>query len=370
MTTESESVSAGHFNLDESLDAVAATCGGSVTGAAAATPSGASAAAAGSGSPSRRPRSSATVNSDLHHLRHSGDSGDSGVSSPGPPSSEASEQKHSGEEEKEEDADEEDDRGSDNLSYRDRVVMEVVESETVYVRDLQQVVEGYLYFWRDEGERAPLSPEQAVALFGNVDDIYRFNSQFLTQLQSYGLDPVEVARCFVRNNSGFTIYTDYCTNYPRKVSVLTDLMRNEAASRACHERQTQLQHTLPLGSYLLKPVQRILKYHLLLQNIVKHCDRSQTPGYTDIIVALSAMTGIAHHINDMKRKHEHAVRVQEVQSLLDLRRTGGRGLVPHVRSQGATPRFLAGSHVAHRQAKGERHFGLQSSHHVFQSHPD
>jgi hypothetical protein len=63
------------------------------------------------------------------------------VSSPGPPSSEASEQKHSGEEEEEEDADEEDDRGSDNLSYMDRVVMEVVESETVYVRDLQQVVE-------------------------------------------------------------------------------------------------------------------------------------------------------------------------------------------------------------------------------------
>ena len=29
------------------------------------------------------------------------------------------------------------------------------------------------------------------------------------------------------------------------------------------------------------------------------------------------MTGIAHHINDMKRKHEHKVRVQEVQSLLD-----------------------------------------------------
>lgn len=77
------------------------------------------------------------------------------------------------------------------------------------------VVQGYLYFWRDEGERAPLSPEQATALFGNVDDIYRFNSQFLTQLQSCGLDPVEVARCFVRNNSGFTIYTDYCTNYPR-----------------------------------------------------------------------------------------------------------------------------------------------------------
>lgn len=79
-------------------------------------------------------------------------------------------------------------------------------------------MQGYLYFWRDEGERAPLGSEQAAALFGNVDDIYRFNSQFLTQLQSCGLDPVEVARCFVRNNSGFTIYTDYCTNYPRWAS--------------------------------------------------------------------------------------------------------------------------------------------------------
>jgi hypothetical protein len=32
--------------------------------------------------------------------------------------------------------------------------------------------------------------------------------------------------------------------------------------------------------------------------------------------ALEAMTGIARHINAMKRKHEHAVRVQEIQSLL------------------------------------------------------
>jgi hypothetical protein len=49
------------------------------------------------------------------------------------------------------------------------------------------------------------------------------------------------------------------------VSVLTELMRQEATVRLFRERQAALQHTLPLGSYLLKPVQRILKYHLLLQ---------------------------------------------------------------------------------------------------------
>ncbi|XP_022244348.1 uncharacterized protein LOC106461632 isoform X2 [Limulus polyphemus] len=81
------------------------------------------------------------------------------------------------------------------------------------------------------------------------------------------------------------------------------------------ERQIALHHCLPLGSYLLKPVQRILKYHLLLNNIVKYSDK-ESDGYPDIKNALSVMTGIAYHINDMKKKHEHAVRVQEIQSLL------------------------------------------------------
>ncbi|XP_052122731.1 pleckstrin homology domain-containing family G member 1 [Frankliniella occidentalis] len=196
----------------------------------------------------------------------------------------------------------------------DRVVMEIIDTEGVYVRDLHQIITGYLTVWRGRVD-CPLGSSQLEALFGNIEDIYRFNLHFLRQLEQCDLDPVQVARCFVRNDTGFSIYTEYCTNYPRTVSVLTELMRREAAVRLFRERQTALQHTLPLGSYLLKPVQRILKYHLLLQNIVKHssCDRF---GYGDIVDALSTMTAIAHHINDMKRRHEHAVRVQEIQSLL------------------------------------------------------
>ena len=144
---------------------------------------------------------------------------------------------------------------------------------------------------------------------------FAHDSGFLKELVECGEDPVQVARCFVRNNSGFSIYTQYCTSYPRTVSVLTELMRDEASVQAFRDRQLILGHTLPLGSYLLKPVQRILKYHLLLGNIVKNFDKEH-PGYPEIWNALSAMTGMAHHINDMKRKHEHAVRVQEIQSLL------------------------------------------------------
>ena len=47
--------------------------------------------------------------------------------------------------------------------------------------------------------------------------------------------------------------------------MLTELMRRETTARLFRERQEALGHALPLGSFLLKPVQRILKYRLLLQ---------------------------------------------------------------------------------------------------------
>ena len=57
----------------------------------------------------------------------------------------------------------------------------------------------------------------------------------------------------------------------RSVAVLTECMRNKALAKFFRERQESLRHSLPLGSYLLKPVQRILKYHLLLHVRLSVC---------------------------------------------------------------------------------------------------
>lgn len=52
---------------------------------------------------------------------------------------------------------------------------------------------------------------------------------------------------------------------PSSVAALMECMRDKQQAKFFQDRQELLQHSLPLGSYLLKPVQRILKYHLLLQ---------------------------------------------------------------------------------------------------------
>ncbi|CDQ91257.1 unnamed protein product, partial [Oncorhynchus mykiss] len=120
---------------------------------------------------------------------------------------------------------------------------------------------------------------------------------------------------FLFQSQEFHIYTQYCTNYPRSVAVLTECMRKKALAKFFRERQESLRHSLPLGSYLLKPVQRILKYHLLLHEIANHLEKD-TEMYEVVQEAIDTMQRVAWHINDMKRKHEHAVRLQEIQSLL------------------------------------------------------
>ncbi|GLD62530.1 pleckstrin homology domain-containing family G member 3-like isoform X1 [Lates japonicus] len=200
------------------------------------------------------------------------------------------------------------------LTYVDRVVMEIIETERTYVKDLRSIVEDYLAHIIDMSN-LPIRPEQVCALFGNIEDIYEFNSELLQSLDMCENDPVAIARCFVDKSEYFEIYTQYCTNYPNSVAALTDCMRSKTLAKFFRDRQAALKRSLPLGSYLLKPVQRILKYHLLLQEIAKHFDPDEE-GYEVVQEAIDTMTGVAWYINDMKRKHEHAVRVQEIQSLL------------------------------------------------------
>lgn len=59
---------------------------------------------------------------------------------------------------------------------------------------------------------------------------------------------------------------------PSSVAALTECMQDKQQAKFFRDRQELLQHSLPLGSYLLKPVQRILKYHLLLQ-VTPGCSR-------------------------------------------------------------------------------------------------
>ncbi|XP_024433492.2 pleckstrin homology domain-containing family G member 2 isoform X2 [Desmodus rotundus] len=207
--------------------------------------------------------------------------------------------------------------GSVKPSRLERVAREIVETERAYVRDLRSIVEDYLGPLLDGGVLG-LSTEQVGTLFANIEDIYEFSSELLEELEGSS-SAGGIAECFVQRSEDFDIYTLYCMNYPSSLALLRELSLSPPAALWLQERQAQLHHSLPLQSFLLKPVQRILKYHLLLQELGKHwADGPDTGGRELVEEAIVSMTAVAWYINDMKRKQEHAARLQEVQ-----RRLGG-----------------------------------------------
>ncbi|XP_058901783.1 pleckstrin homology domain-containing family G member 2 isoform X2 [Kogia breviceps] len=202
-------------------------------------------------------------------------------------------------------------------SRLERVAREIVETERAYVRDLRSIVEDYLGPLLDGGVLG-LSAEQVGTLFANIEDIYEFSSELLEDLEGSS-SAGGIAECFVQRSEDFDIYTLYCMNYPSSLALLRELSVSPPAALWLQERQAQLHHSLPLQSFLLKPVQRILKYHLLLQELGKHWVEGPDAGGREMVEeAIVSMTAVAWYINDMKRKQEHAARLQEVQ-----RRLGG-----------------------------------------------
>ncbi|KAI4802310.1 hypothetical protein KUCAC02_020158 [Chaenocephalus aceratus] len=115
-------------------------------------------------------------------------------------------------------------------TYVDRVVQEILDTEKTYVQDLRSIVEDYLESISNQS-RLALSSEDKGSLFGNIQDIYHFNRDLLHDLEKCNADPVAIAECFVSKSEEFHIYTQYCTNYPRSVAVLTECMRNKALAK-------------------------------------------------------------------------------------------------------------------------------------------
>uniref|UniRef100_A0A4W4HFQ9 Mcf.2 cell line derived transforming sequence-like a n=1 Tax=Electrophorus electricus TaxID=8005 RepID=A0A4W4HFQ9_ELEEL len=176
------------------------------------------------------------------------------------------------------------------------VMNELLETERAYVEELLCVLEGYADEM-DNPSMATLIPttlhSKKDVLFGNMAEIYHFhNKTFLRELETYTDCPELVGRCFLERMADLQIYEKYCQNKPRSES----LWRQCSDCAFFQECQRKLEHKLGLDSYLLKPVQRITKYQLLLKELLKYSKSCE--GSEDLQEALSSILGILKAVND------------------------------------------------------------------------
>ncbi|XP_064372734.1 probable guanine nucleotide exchange factor MCF2L2 isoform X4 [Dromaius novaehollandiae] len=185
----------------------------------------------------------------------------------------------------------------ENLSTRrSHIINELIETERVYVEELQSIIEGYASEM-DNPSLAHLIPSalqnKKEVLFGNLPEIYEFHNRiFLKEIENCIENPELLARCFLKRKEDLQIYEKYCQNKPRSEA----LWRQCGDSIFFQECQRKLDHKLSLDAYLLKPVQRITKYQLLLKEMLKCSKNSE--GTAELEEALATVLDIIKSVND------------------------------------------------------------------------
>uniref|UniRef100_A0A3Q3D1W2 MCF.2 cell line derived transforming sequence n=1 Tax=Hippocampus comes TaxID=109280 RepID=A0A3Q3D1W2_HIPCM len=179
---------------------------------------------------------------------------------------------------------------------KSHVMRELIETERIYVEELLSVLLGYKAEMENPHLAALLPPvlhAKRGVLFGNMPDIYNFHSLFLQDLEGCLDTPEGVGLCFLARKENFQMYECYCQNKPRSDALWRQFSDCAFFQQEC---QKKLGHKLGLDSYLLKPVQRLTKYQLLLKELLKHS--TDCEGSSELQGALLAMLDLLKSVND------------------------------------------------------------------------
>lgn len=175
------------------------------------------------------------------------------------------------------------------------LISELLNTERAYVEDLRDVVVGYKQRMEKDAQCPEQMRDNADVIFGNIEDIYVFHSKFfLSDLEKALDDKNVIGGLFCNNRARFEIYATYCKNKPHSENYLSTVDR--AYLKLCQEK---LQHKLDLSSYLLKPVQRIMKYHLILEKLLKYAPKRNEKNIKELTEALEIMERVPRYANDM-----------------------------------------------------------------------
>ncbi|KAK2854355.1 hypothetical protein Q5P01_007016 [Channa striata] len=174
------------------------------------------------------------------------------------------------------------------------IVEEMVTTEREYVRSLRYIIHHYF----PEMDRMDLPQDlrgKRTVVFGNLEKLLDFHSQFfLRELEACWKHPLRVPHCFLRHCEQFGLYALYSKNKPK-----SDALLASHGNSFFRRKQAELGDKMDLSSYLLKPIQRMSKYALLLTDLMKEVGEAQEAEFTALQAATSMVKFQLRHGNDL-----------------------------------------------------------------------
>ncbi|KAI9310181.1 Dbl homology domain-containing protein [Dichotomocladium elegans] len=182
------------------------------------------------------------------------------------------------------------------------VIQELIDTERVYYHDLLLIEEIYLVSAEDA---SPWTEHEKKALFGPLLNVLDLEKEFLQLLETTENKVPAIGRAFLDMIDRMEqVYCAYCKRHHDVIKSINHQQQTRPAIAAflkrCNKAMAGRTTSWDLGSLLIKPVQRILKYPLLLQEMVS----LMSPPDADLAAALAGIQRVADCINETKRRKD------------------------------------------------------------------
>ena len=197
---------------------------------------------------------------------------------------------------------------------KQEAIFELIQTEQNYVQDISIIVKEFVIPLH---EQDILPKEEIYNICINLKSLLPINQNFLEDLlqrQSESIIVNDVSDIILKHQKNFTGYIEYCSKHSfalRRVSEYTD--KNEKFREFMLKPKPAMKETLQ--GYLVKPFQRITRYTMLVQSIMKN-SASNTNEKLNLLLSYNYFKNLATKANTQLRQEEERFKAVEVWDVL------------------------------------------------------
>uniref|UniRef100_A0AAV2IWS7 Guanine nucleotide exchange factor VAV2 n=1 Tax=Knipowitschia caucasica TaxID=637954 RepID=A0AAV2IWS7_KNICA len=196
---------------------------------------------------------------------------------------------------------------------RNCCLVEIQETEAKYYKTLEDIEKNYMIPLKQV-----FTPQEMDAIFVNLEDVIKVHFALLRAIELNMMNGGNgLGKIFLEFKERLLIYGQYCSHMENAQKTLDELIATRDDVRIKVEECTMKvqEGKFKLQDLLVVPMQRVLKYHLLLKELLSHS--TDRPERQQLKEALEAMQDLAMYINEVKRDNETLKKISEFQSSIE-----------------------------------------------------
>uniref|UniRef100_A0A669E3T6 Vav 3 guanine nucleotide exchange factor b n=1 Tax=Oreochromis niloticus TaxID=8128 RepID=A0A669E3T6_ORENI len=200
------------------------------------------------------------------------------------------------------------------VDIRSCCLTEIKQTEEKYTETLESIEKYFL-----NPLKKFFSTVEIDKVFVNIPDLVRLHKSLMAEVQDSILNKnaLNLYQIFISYKERLLIYGIYCSRVEIAIAVLDLICKEKEDVRLkleeCSKRANNGKFTL--RDLLVVPMQRVLKYHLLLQELVKHTQDAADK--SNLKIALDAMKDLAQYVNEVKRDNETLREIDQYQRSIE-----------------------------------------------------